>query len=198
VLIPRPETELLVIRLLDLARARPAGVAPLEIADVGTGSGIIAVCAAKHLPCSRVLALDKSPAALSVAATNAAEHGVVDRIELLESDLLAAVPASRRFDIVVSNPPYVSRAEYEQLPPDVKNFEPREALLAGPLGTEVIARLVPQAAERLNPGGHLLVEISPMIHDAVVAILAAEERLEVGPTIKDLARRPRVVQARRR
>jgi len=146
----------------------------------------------------RLTALDKSPAALSVAATNAAEHGVVDRIELLESDLLAAVPASRRFDIVVSNPPYVSRAEYEQLPPDVKNFEPREALLAGPLGTEVIARLVPQAAERLNPGGHLLVEISPMIHDAVVAILAAEERLEVGPTIKDLARRPRVVQARRR
>ena len=86
----------------------------------------------------------------------------------------------------------------ERLPREVKDFEPREALLAGPLGTEVIARLVPQAAERLNSGGHLLLEVSPMIHDAVCAIVAGEERLELGPTVKDLARLARVVTARRR
>ena len=170
----------------------------LEIADVGTGSGILAICAAKHLPACRVTAIDKSPAALAIAAANAAEHGVAGRIEFFQSDLLAGLPATQKFDFIVSNPPYVSAAEMERLSPEVKNFEPREALLAGPLGTEVIARLVPQAAERLRPGGHLLLEISPMIHDAARAILAAEPRLEPGPTIKDLARLPRVLTARRR
>jgi release factor glutamine methyltransferase len=197
VLIPRPETELLVIALLDLAKARGAA-APPRIADVGTGSGIIAVCAAKHLPAGRVTAIDNSPAALELAKANAADHGVAERIELVRSDLFAAVPAGRTFDFVVSNPPYVSAAEMERLPPEVKNFEPRESLLAGPQGTEVIARLLPQAAERLEPGGHLLLEISPMIHDAVRALVAGQPRLELGPTVKDLARLPRVVTARRR
>ena len=80
----------------------------------------------------------------------------------------------------------------------MRKFEPRTALVAGPRGTEVIERLIPQAAERLRPGGHLLIEISPMIHDAVRALLEADGRFELGPTIKDLARLPRVVQARRR
>ncbi len=209
VLIPRPETELLVIGLLDLAKSRPPlppgegrgeGESPTgapQVADVGTGSGIIAVCAAKHLPACRVTAIDTSPAALAIAAANAADHGVAQRIEFVESDLFAAVPAGQKFEFILSNPPYVSAAEWERLPPEVKNFEPREALLAGPLGTEVIARLVPQAAERLTAGGHLLIEISPMIHDAAAAIIAAEPRLEPGPTIKDLARLPRVLTARR-
>jgi release factor glutamine methyltransferase len=197
VLIPRPETELLVITMLDLTKTRPAG-APLAVADVGTGSGIIAICLAKHLPSCRVTAIDRSTAALAIAAANAAEHGVADRVDMVESDLFAALPAEQRFDFILSNPPYVSTAEMEQLPPEVKKFEPREALLAGPRGTEAIERLVPQAAERLNTGGHLLVEISPMINDAVRAIVSAEPRLELGPTVKDLARLPRVVQARRR
>ncbi|MGO8690071.1 MAG: peptide chain release factor N(5)-glutamine methyltransferase [Thermoguttaceae bacterium] len=208
VLIPRPETELLVVALLDLAKARGTspplppgegrGEGVLEVADVGTGSGILAVCAAKHLPACRVTAIDKSPAALAIAAANAAEHGVAGRIEFLQGDLLAGLPATQKFDFILSNPPYVSAAEMERLPPEVKNFEPREALLAGPLGTEVIARLVPQAAEHLRGGGQLLLEVSPMIHDAARAILAAEPRLEPGPTIKDLARLPRVLTARRR
>jgi release factor glutamine methyltransferase len=196
VLIPRPETELLVVALLDLARGRPAA-APVTIADVGTGSGIIAVCAAKHLAGCRVTAIDISPAALEVARSNAAEHGVAERIEFLQSNLFAAVPAGRQFDFVVSNPPYVAAEEINTLAPDVRNFEPREALLAGPRGTEVIEALLPQAAERLAPGGHLLMEISPTIHEAVRALLAAEARFQPGPTIKDLARLPRVVQARR-
>ena len=196
VLIPRPETEFVVIAALDLARNRPSSDA-LAICDVGTGSGIIAACLAKHLPNCRVTAVDVSPQALEVARTNAVDHAVADRIELLQSDLFSAVPPERRFDLVVSNPPYVGEAEIEELAPDVRRFEPHGALVAGPRGTEVIERLVPQAAERLNPGGHLVMEVSPMVHDAVCDVIRSEGRFELGATIKDLARLPRVVQAKR-
>lgn len=195
VLVPRPETELLVVAILDLAKA--AGNPSPAIADVGTGSGAIAICAAKYLPQARVVAIDTSAAALAVARANAAEHGVAQRIEFLEGDLLGPVEAGRQFDLIASNPPYVRTAEWDSLPPDVRDYEPREALVAGPQGTEVIERLIPQAADRLRPGGHLLMEISPMIHEAVCKLLQAEPRLEPQPTIKDLARHPRVVVARR-
>ncbi len=152
---------------------------------------------AKHLPAARVVATDTSKAALEIAAENARQHGVAERVQWIECDLLTGIEAEPTFDFIVSNPPYVSTAEYEKLPRDVKNFEPREALLAGPKGTEVIERLISQAAERLRPGGHLLIEISPMIHDAVQALLAAAPGLQPGPTVKDLARLPRVVQAKR-
>jgi release factor glutamine methyltransferase len=202
VLVPRPETELLVVAVLDSAKARQKDgqpeAGPLAIADVGTGSGILAVCAAKYLRTARITAIDTSRAALAIAAENAAAHNVADRIDFLDSDLFAAVPPEQKFDFVLSNPPYVSTAEATKLPRDVKDFEPPEALVAGPRGTEVIERLIPQAAERLTVGGHLLIEISPMIHDSVQKLLAAESRLEPGPTIKDLARLPRVVQAKRR
>jgi len=197
VLIPRPETEFLVVALLDLARQYTAGQA-LAICDVGTGSGIIAVCAAKHLPHARVTALDISAGALAVARANAEAHGVADRIELVESDLFAAVPAERRFDFVVSNPPYVSQAELSGLAPGVRDHEPHAALVAGQRGTKVIEALLPQAAERLKPGGHLLVEVSPMVHEAVQSLLSGDHRFQPGPTIKDLARHPRVVQAMRK
>jgi release factor glutamine methyltransferase len=199
VLIPRPETELLVVAAIDLAKERFSTLdSRLSIADVGTGSGIIAVCLAKHLPAWRVTAVDISTAALAVAEDNAKRHGVSDRIEFVESDLLAAVPADRRFDFVVSNPPYVAAAEFDKLAPDVRKFEPSTALVAGPRGTEIIERLIPQAAERLRPGGHLLLEIGPAIHEAVRTLLEADGHFELGPTIKDLARLPRVVQARRK
>jgi len=197
VLIPRPETELLVVALLDSARSRPPGQ-PVLIADVGTGSGIIAVCAAKHLPKARVTAIDLSGAALEVARSNAAEHGVAERIEFIESDLFALLPAQQQFDFIVSNPPYVSTAEMHNLPAEIRSFEPRIALEAGPDGTEVIRSLVPQAAERLHSGGHLLIEIAPAIHRPARAILEADDRLQVGPTINDLARLPRVLQAVRK
>lgn len=197
VLIPRPESELLVVAMLDLARRLPAE-REISICDVGTGSGIIAVCAAKHLPRCRVTAVDISPAALAVARGNAAKHDVRERIELIESDLLSAVPPGERFDLIVANPPYVSTAEMQALAPDVRDFEPPLALVAGQRGTEVIESLLPQAAERLDPGGHLLIEISPMVHDAVRALLEADGRFQLGPTVKDLARLPRVVQAVRK
>jgi release factor glutamine methyltransferase len=197
VLIPRPETELLVVTLLDLARGPPSG-GPIEIADVGTGSGIIAVCAAKYISNCRVMAIDISPAALEVARENAKEHGVSERIEFLRSDLLKSVPVGKQFDFIVSNPPYVAEGEMKALAPDVRKFEPRVALLAGRKGTEVIASLLGAAAEHLRPGGHLLMEISPMIHEEVAALLATGSRYEPGPTVKDLARQPRVVQAKRK
>lgn len=197
VLIPRPETEFLLIRLLDLAAAcRPAGER-LEVADVGTGSGIIAICAARKLPGCHVTAIDSSPAALAVARANAEEHGVRQQIEFLEGDLLSGVAEGEQFDFVVSNPPYVADGEFAALPRDVRDYEPRAALVAGPTGTEVIARLLPQAASRLVPGGWLLLEVSPMIEPAVREMVSAEPRFEMQPTIKDLQGLPRVVQARK-
>ncbi|HVW39105.1 MAG TPA: peptide chain release factor N(5)-glutamine methyltransferase [Pirellulales bacterium] len=197
VLIPRPETEFLVIRLLDLAELQsPAGEA-WQIADVGTGSGIIAICAAKRLENCRMTALDISPASLEVARSNAIEHGVESRIEFIESDLLSAAPAERRFDFIVSNPPYIAEHEMAALARDVRDYEPRGALVAGPKGTEVIERLIPQAAERLVPGGWLLIEISPQIDAAVRELIVADTRFEPHPTIKDLAGLARVIQARR-
>jgi release factor glutamine methyltransferase len=183
---------------LDRAKERPTRDRPLAVADVGTGSGILAICAAKHLPGCHVTAVDISRKALAVAAANAADHNVWERIEWIESDLLAAVPAERRFDFVVSNPPYVAEGELASLAPEVKNHEPRTALIAGPKGTEVIQRLVGQAADRLEPGGWLLVEINPALEPEIQELLAAEGRFTLGPTIKDLAGLPRVVQAQRK
>jgi release factor glutamine methyltransferase len=195
VLIPRPETELLVVALLDRVKKRPTDNAPLKIADVGTGSGILAVCAAKYVPSAHVTAIDISSAALAVARRNAERHGVADRITFVEANLLAAEPAEPRFDYIVSNPPYVSTAEMDQLAPDVRDHEPDVALRAGEKGTDVVAPLIEQAAPRLNPGGSLLIEISPMIAAAVEQLVREQPSLELGPTLRDLAGHARVMQA---
>lgn len=200
VLIPRPETEFLVVGLLDAAKQHPptADKAGLQIADVGTGSGILAVCAALKLPTARVTAIDVSPAALAVARGNAEQHKVNDRIEFIESDLFAKVPATKKFDFIVSNPPYITTAEMAELDRDVRDFEPHLALEAGPRGTEVIERLVPQAADRLVPGGKLFIEISPQLHEAVQQIITKDGRFESQPTINDHGHRPRIVVAKRK
>jgi release factor glutamine methyltransferase len=207
VLIPRPETELLVLALLDQVKRRksegadphpgplPKGEGEMRIADIGTGSGVLAVCAAKYVPQARVAAIDLSLAALAVARRNAAKHGVAERIEFVESDLFAGVPAEKRFDFILSNPPYVSTAEMAELMPDVRDHEPRLALHAGEQGTEVAARLIQQAAERLRPGGVLLIEISPMIAERVERLVGETAALKLLPTLRDLAGHARVVQA---
>jgi len=197
VLIPRPETETLVMAALERLKQRPAGAAPPLVADIGTGSGIVAVCLAKFGK-ARLIAVDISPAALDVARSNAATLGVADAIEFFGSDLFANVPSGRRFDVVASNPPYVSDAEIAALPRDVKDHEPHLALAAGPTGTAVIERLIPAAAERLVPGGWLAMEISPMIAERVVQLIAADGRFEPAGVRKDAAGRQRVVEARRR
>ncbi len=196
VLIPRPETESIVVTLLDLIKQRGAASEPIRVADVGTGSGIIAVCAARLSAC-QVTAIDISPAAVRIAAANAAQHGVSDRIEFVQSDLFAAVAPDRRFDYIASNPPYVSSAEMAALPASVKNHEPHLALSAGSTGVAMIERLIPQAAERLSPGGAVLIEVSPMLEQSVRELITKDDRLVLGPTIKDLAGLPRVVCATR-
>jgi release factor glutamine methyltransferase len=197
VLIPRPETETLVVRALDLAKERFKSGA-LHIADVGTGSGILAVTLAKRLPQARVTAIDVSPKALAVAQRNAEKHAVVEQVTFLEGDVLARTPATPTFDLIVSNPPYVLSGEMATLPADVRNFEPALALDGGEQGTAVIERLLPQAAERLKPGGWLLIEIGPTTAARTESLIDATPALERQPTLKDLARLPRVVQAKRK
>ncbi len=197
VLIPRPETEFLVMSLLDKAKEPAFAGRELHIADVGTGSGILAVCAAKHLSGARVTAIDISPAALDIARKNADAHEVADRIEFSAGDLLSTQPSEATFDFVLSNPPYVGEGEYAALARDVRENEPRIALVAGPNATEVIERLIPQTAQRLSPGGWLMIEISPMIADAVVELLHGDGRFEAPQIVKDLQKHARVVLARR-
>lgn len=215
VLIPRPETELLVVALLDANKGvrtlfQPASGSgepnpprkkspdPFLIADVGSGSGILAVCAAKYLPQAQVTAIDVSPAALEVARRNAVRHDVADRITFVESNLFAAVPTEARFDFIVSNPPYVSTAEMAELPSDVKDYEPHVALEAGEHGTEVIEPLIAESAERLHPGGALLIEISPMIATVVEKLIHNHANFDLIPTLRDTAGHARVIQATRR
>lgn len=193
VLVPRPETEALVVRVLDLCRE----AASPRIVDVGTGSGAIAIALAMHLPRAEIVATDVSAAALAVAAANAERHGLRERVAFVESDLLAAAELVGPWDVIVSNPPYVREDEFAGLPRDVREHEPRAALVAGPRGVEVIERLAAEAVGRLRSGGWLVLEAGPTIAAEVERLLAATSGLEPGPTLKDLARLPRVFQARR-
>jgi release factor glutamine methyltransferase len=197
VLIPRPETEFVVVELLDQAMQQANDHQPLQIADVGTGSGILAICAAKHVPGCHVVAIDICPRALDVARKNAAAHGVEDQIEFVEGDLLDATESPAQFDFIISNPPYVGETEIDLLARETRDHEPRIALMAGPAGTDVIARLVPQAADRLVAGGRLIMEISPMIEDQVRQLITVCGRFEQPRLIKDLAQLPRVISCQR-
>lgn len=192
-LIPRPETEHLVIEALDCAKTIDVKDRPLQIIDVGTGSGAIAIALALHLPAARVTATDLSEPALEVARWNAEQHQVADRIEFSCGDLLADVSEPQSFDLICSNPPYVSESEYATLDPSVRDYEPRSALVAGEDGTEVIKRLMAESYQRLNPGGRLIIELSPMIADACEEL--AEQIGELGDLrfIKDLAGHRRIL-----
>jgi release factor glutamine methyltransferase len=187
VLIPRPETEHLVEAVL--RRLSPGSVA--RIADVGTGSGAIAIALAHALPRAEVTGLDISVAALEVARQNAVRCEVNGRIRWLKSDLLAAV-RGESFDAIVSNPPYVADAEI--LEPQVRLYEPREALFAGPTGLEVYRRLIPEAGEALRPGGWLLLEIGQGQRDALRDLLADWDGVEFVDDVQGI---PRVAIARR-
>lgn len=188
VLIPRPETEHLVEAVL--GRFSPGNVA--RIADVGTGSGAIAIALAHALPRAELTGLDISGAALEIARQNAARCEVDGRIRWLKSDLLAAV-RGESFDAIVSNPPYV--AEVEILEPQVRMYEPREALFAGPTGLEAYGRMIPEAREALKPGGWLLLEIGQGQREALRELLAGWDGVEF---VADLQGIPRVGIARRR
>ena len=192
VLIPRPDTEWLVTEFARLAKE----LAECSVLDVGTGSGCLAVAAARQHKSARVTAIDISPEALAVAARNAAKHGVSERVTFLEGDLFSPLPAGETFDFILSNPPYISDAEFEKLARDVRDFEPGLALRAGPDGFAVLDRLFDQARGYLKPGGYLLVEIGFAQEEAARARLAALPGYEVGKTVHDAAGHPRVLSVR--
>lgn len=153
VLIPRPETELLVEAVVK--RAKPDAT----ILDVGTGSGCIAVTLAKQLPAARIFAVDASAAALAVARANARRHGVEKNARFLQGDLLEAFSDNVGADVIVSNPPYIARGDWATLPKEVRDFEPVPALVAGEDGLEVIRRLVKTAKRVLAASGLVALEI---------------------------------------
>jgi release factor glutamine methyltransferase len=204
VLIPRPETEHVVEAVLGLVsgadfgqkqeqeqdqRPRTGVSAPhgLRIVDVGTGSGAIALALASELPAAEIHATDISSDALDVARANAARLGLASRIEFHRRDLLSGFsPAS--FDFVVSNPPYVGDAEEDSVQLEVRKFEPRNAVFAGPTGLEVIERLIPQAQVALKPGGWLIFEISGTIAAGVRRLLAGWTDVRLINDLQGIAR----------
>lgn len=156
VLVPRPDTEVLVEVALKRTRARDQYG---EALDVCTGSGCVAIAFRHARPTWRVMGVDISSGALEVAQKNAHRLGCVFGMCFLESDLLSAVPAAQRFDLITCNPPYIPRRELALLAPDVRDFEPRLALDGGEDGLDLVRRLVPEAARRLRSGGVLALEV---------------------------------------
>ena len=198
VLIPRPETEHVVeVALARLGPAFHGESAPRSprIVDVGTGSGCLAIALARELPLAHVVATDVSARALAVAHRNASRHSVLDRVALVEANLLAAF-AQRTFDLIVSNPPYIGRKETATLPREVLEHEPPAALFGGEEGIEIYPVLIAQAAERLVPGGLLVLEIGYGVSERVEALLDRPDWREIEIT-NDLAGIPRVISARR-
>lgn len=204
-LIPRPETELLVQDALDTFNA-PGETAAVRFADLGTGSGCIAVTLCAERPAWRGVAVDISPDTLAVAADNAKVHGVTSRLRLLCADFTRPLLARSSLDLVVSNPPYVSTAEYRELSPEVRDFEPARALVP-PLsavpsgktesnGLEHAACVVRAAAEALRPGGVLLIEHG-WAQGAAVRVLLENNMWENTCTCSDLAGLDRFVRAKR-
>jgi release factor glutamine methyltransferase len=202
VLIPRPETEHVVETVLELVSAvrseqsqdqsqkpRTGVPAPhdLRIVDVGTGSGAIALALAKDLPTAEIHATDISPEALEVARANAARHELTSRIKFHRADLLDALPHGE-FDFVVSNPPYVGESEEDSVQLEVRKFEPRNAVFAGPTGLEVIDRLIPPAQTILKPGGWLVFEISGTIADRVRSRLSNWDEVAIRNDLQQIAR----------
>jgi len=209
VLIPRPETEHVIEVAIERLGAASAAGSPrrneaFRIADVGTGSGCIAIALAHEFPAAQIVATDISASALEVASRNAARHEVSSRIEFVESNLLDCVlhgsriakHESRTFDLIASNPPYIGRGEAAPLAREVRDHEPAMALFGGETGTEIYAPLIAQAAMLLKPGGILVLELGHDSAEHVSQWLAAPEWTKVSIT-SDLAGIPRVASAQR-
>ncbi len=194
-LIPRGETEHIVIETLDRIKNRNAG-SPVRVVDVCTGSGCIAISVAKHASNAEIVAIDLSPDALAVARRNVDQYDFADRVRLLHGDLLADV-ADQSVDFVISNPPYVSEPEFLELERSVREHEPKMALVAGPSGQEVIDRLIEQSACKLVRDGWLIFELSPMIAEAIEQKLHSDDRWTDVRMVRDLSGKKRVAIAKR-
>jgi len=195
VLIPRPETELLVEALLDFARE--AGAERMRLMDMGTGSGAIAIAAARELPEALVVAGDVSLAALAVARGNARRHQVSERILFVCTDLFCAL-AGNLFDAVVTNPPYVKSSDFSLLPREIRDYEPRHALDGGEDGLQTIRAIISQAPDFLRSGGILVLEMGAGQAEAVHALVSRTDRYRRQHILKDYGAIDRVLVAQTR
>jgi release factor glutamine methyltransferase len=194
VLIPRPETEHVIeVALARLGEARRN--ASIRVADIGAGSGCIAVALAKELPAAKIFATDISDTALEVAQRNAARHAVADCISFVECNLLDGVAEHAKFDLIVSNPPYLGTRDRDSLSKEVYDHEPHAALFAGEDGLELYPALIAQAAARLAPGGLLVLEIGIGQFEAVSDLLDAARGWTRVSAMQDLAGIIRVISA---
>ncbi|MEI7730332.1 MAG: peptide chain release factor N(5)-glutamine methyltransferase [Verrucomicrobiota bacterium] len=201
-LIPRPETELLAEAALEFITTRPSDSAEspaqvhpaVSILDFGTGSGCLAIYLAVKLPLARIMALDISPEALALARQNAARHGVADRIEFYASDGFAQLPRETRFDLIVSNPPYIPTGDLPGLQPEVRDHDPHTALDGGADGLDYYRRLADEAPAHLKSKGGCLVEFGDGQELEIQPIFSAREWV-VTAVKKDYTDRPRMLTA---
>jgi release factor glutamine methyltransferase len=199
VMVPRPETELLVEHALALCRRNKlAQREGARILDLGTGCGALAVALARELEGVAVWASDVSQEALDIARRNAEEHGVEERIQFVLSDLWQGFSLQElTFDIIVSNPPYISSEAMDSLPPEVKDHEPRQALDGGEEGMVYIRHIIEQAPKHLTPGGWILLEMDPEQTTKSLKLIEATNHYREKCRLKDYSRHYRVVMAQR-
>jgi release factor glutamine methyltransferase len=195
VLIPRPETELLVEVALQYAR-QLAIRSSVKVLDIGTGSGAISVCLAKEQAASQIFAVDISPVALDVARLNARRHGVADRIRFLAGDLFAPVkPLPETFDLIVSNPPYIRSGELSLLAPEIREWEPTVALDGGPDGLDTYRRIIEEGHSYLTTGGSIVLEIGADMASAVADLFSRSGCYGPAFVYQDYAGKDRVIAA---
>lgn len=194
VLIPRPDSEHIVLECLTLAKT----MTNPRILDIGTGSGNLPIAIAKHLPTARLTAIDVSADALQIARENAAKHGVTERIRFLQGDLFQPLAPDETFDIIVSNPPYIASEDMPKLPVGVRQYEPHTALDGGPGGFAVFDRLIAEGRGHLAPGGHLILEIGSPQEKPARERLSAIPEFSLFPTIFDFSGHPRVLHVERK
>lgn len=204
VLIPRPETELLAEQAVEFLKERHKtmpgtdgdGSSAPAVLDIGTGSGCLPVYVTHRLPGAKAWTVDVSPAALAIARENAGRHGVADRVHFLHGDAFAALDPDLRFDLIVSNPPYIPSADIETLDPEVRDHDPRLALDGGADGLEFYRRIAREGGRWLKPGGKLMLELG---HDqaAAVGAICEDQMWIVEAILPDYSRIPRILIARR-
>jgi release factor glutamine methyltransferase len=201
VLIPRPETEILVETVLENAHDKQYSNRKITIMDIGTGSGNIAVSLAKNLSNVEIYASDISQEALEVAMTNVQRHKVIDKIHLLHGDLSGAFIShidQGSIDFIVSNPPYVSESEWKNLEPELRDHEPREALVAGIDGLCFYIQIIRDASDWLKPEGCLVIEIGETQANSIIRLMESEGHYKDIEIINDLQGKERVISARRK
>jgi release factor glutamine methyltransferase len=194
VLIPRPETELLVERGWTFLNSLNTQHSSLSSLDLGTGSGCLAITLAVHCPEGRIIATDISAQALELAGQNAARHNMLDRIDFLQGDAFAVFESPRPFDLIISNPPYIATAEIQTLQVEVRDHDPREALDGGPDGLAFYRRIADEAAPFLKPGGKIMLEFGDGQAQSVRQVFESQKWI-VEAIIEDYTQRPRILIA---